>query len=202
MVANGWSSTDYSVYVHLKPNTSPEAVSAKLTKLVLANFKPEIGTSLSYSLQALNDVHLYSEGIKDGGRNSNVEAIAQGSLFYINIFSFVALFVLLIAGINYMNLSTARASSRQKEIGVRKSIGAERSTLIYQFLVEALLITGLSLLIALVLVNVLLPWFNLFVNKTDTRFGHRLPNLAHDFGRHHAHRAAIGELSRLTAVWF
>ncbi len=168
MVANGWSSTDYSVYIHLKPNTSPEAVSAKLTKLVLANFKPEIGTSLSYSLQALNDIHLHSEGIKDGGRNSNVEAIAQGSLFYINIFSFVALFVLLIAGINYMNLSTARASSRQKEIGVRKSIGAERSTLIYQFLVEALLITGLSLLIALVLVNVLLPWFNLFVNKQLT----------------------------------
>ncbi len=101
----------------------------------------------------------------DGGRNSNVEAIAQGSLFYIRIFSFVALFVLLIAGINYMNLSTARASNRLKEIGVRKSIGAERSNLIYQFLVEALLITGLSLLIALVLINLLLPWFNPFVNK-------------------------------------
>ena len=165
MVASDWSSTNFSVYVLLKPNTSPEAVSAKLTKLVLANFKPEIGTSLTYRLQALNDIHLHSEGILDGARNSNVDAIAQGSLFYINIFSFVALFVLLIAGINYMNLSTARASSRLKEIGVRKSIGAERSNLIYQFLVEALLITGLSLLIALVLVNVLLPWFNPFVNK-------------------------------------
>ena len=69
-------------------------------------------------------MHLKSENIVDGARNSNVDAIAQGSVFYIKIFSFIALFVLLIAGINYMNLTTARASSRLKEIGVRKTIGA------------------------------------------------------------------------------
>ncbi|GAA4469741.1 ABC transporter permease [Nibrella saemangeumensis] len=163
--ASDWSSADFSVYLLLKPNTNAEAVSAKLTKLILTNFKPEVGTSLSYSLQALNDVHLHSEGITDGARNSNVEAMAQGSPFYINIFSFVALFILLIAGINYMNLSTARASNRIKEIGVRKSIGAERAHLVYQFLVEALLVTGFSLVVALVLVNVLLPFFNPLVNK-------------------------------------
>lgn len=167
-MASDWSSTSFSVYVLLKPNTNAEAVSTKLTKLVLANVKPEVGTSLSFSLQALNDMHLYSEGIADGARNSNVEALAQGSPFYIRIFSLVALFVLCIAGINYMNLATARASNRLKEIGVRKSIGAERSSLIDQFLVEALLITGLSLLLALVLVNVILPFLNPFVNKQLT----------------------------------
>ncbi|MGA0558132.1 ABC transporter permease [Larkinella sp. VNQ87] len=163
--ASDWSSANFSVYVLLKPNTNAESVSAKLTKLALAHVAPEIGSSLAYRLQALKDIHLQSEGIVDGARNSNVEAIPQGSPFYIRIFSFIALFVLLIAGINYMNLSTARASSRVKEIGVRKSIGAERSNLIYQFLVEALLISGLSLVLALILVNIVLPFFNPFVNK-------------------------------------
>ncbi|GAB3926532.1 ABC transporter permease [Larkinella terrae] len=167
-VSSDWASTDFSVYFLLKPNTSSETVSAKLTKLVLANFKPEPGTMLSFSLQALKDIHLHSEGIIDGARNSNVEAIAQGSPFYLRIFSFIALFVLCIAGINYMNLATARSSNRLKEIGVRKSIGAERSNLAYQFLVEALLMTTFSLLVALVLVNVMLPFFNQFVKKQLT----------------------------------
>lgn len=163
-----WSSTDYSVYVLLKPDSDPEAVPQKLTNMVLTNKKPEVGTRLSYSLQALKDIHLHSEGITDGARNSNVEAIAQGSPFYIRIFAFIALFILCIAGINYMNLSTARASNRLKEIGVRKSIGAVRSNLVYQFLVEALLITGISLVLAILLVNVLLPFLNQFVNKQLT----------------------------------
>jgi putative ABC transport system permease protein len=80
----------------LKPNTSPDAVSAKITKLIHANFKPEVGTSLSFSLQALNDMHLHSDGILDGARNSNVEAMPQGSPLYISIFSFIALFVCLL----------------------------------------------------------------------------------------------------------
>ncbi|RAK02884.1 putative ABC transport system permease protein [Larkinella arboricola] len=167
-VASGWSSADFSVYVLLRPNTNAETVSSQLTRLVLANVKPEPGTHLSYRLQALSDIHLHSEGIIDGARNTNVEAMAQGSLFYIRIFLFIALFVLGIAGINYMNLSTARASNRLKEIGVRKSIGAQRSQLIYQFLVEALLITVLSLVAALLLVNILLPFFNSFVKKQLT----------------------------------
>ncbi|GAB4025792.1 ABC transporter permease [Spirosoma gilvum] len=167
-VASDWASSDFSIYALLKPHTNPEVVSAKLTKLALTNAKLEVGTRLSFSLQALNEIHLYSEDITDGARNSNVEAIAQGNPFYLKIFAAIALFVLFVAGINYMNLSTARASNRLKEIGVRKSIGAERSNLIYQFLVEALLITGISLLLALVLVNVILPSFNHFVNKQLT----------------------------------
>ncbi len=163
-----WSSTTFSVYVLLKPNANPEAVSTKLTKLILDHHKPETGTRLSFSLQALTDMHLHSEGITDGARNSNVEAMAQGSPFYINIFWFIAFFVLGIAGINYMNLSTARASSRLKEIGVRKSIGALKHNLVYQFLVEALLVTGFSFVLAVILVNIMLPFFNHFVNKQLT----------------------------------
>jgi len=160
-----WLSNNYSVYALLRPGTNENAVSEKMTKLVHDNFKPPAGTSFSFSLQPLKDIHLNSKNIVDGARNSNVDAIPQGSSFYIKIFSFIALFVLLIAGINYMNLTTARASARLKEIGVRKSVGAFQSHLIRQFLFESLLVTFISFLLALGVVNLLLPAFNQFANK-------------------------------------
>src|SRR6185436_471324 len=160
-----WLSNNYSVYALLRPGTNENAVSEKMTKLVHDNFKPPAGTSFSFSLQPLKDIHLNSKNIVDGARNSNVDAIPQGSSFYIKIFSFIALFVLLIAGINYMNLTTARASARLKEIGVRKSVGAFQSHLIKQFLFESLLVTFVSFLLALGVVNLLLPAFNQFANK-------------------------------------
>ena len=126
-MAKDWSSTSFSVYALLKPQSNPEAISKQMNKLVLSNFKPAVGTTFSYSLQSLKDLRLHSQNIVDGARNSNVEAIEAGNPLYIKIFSFVAFFVLLIAGINYMNLTTARASSRLKEIGVRKTIGAVQS---------------------------------------------------------------------------
>src|SRR5688500_18164997 len=165
MLATDWLSNNLSVYAVLKPGANPKTVSEKMVKLVHDNFKAPAGTSFSFSLQPLKDIHLKSENIADGARNSNVEAIAQGNPLYIKIFSFVALFILLIAGINYMNLTTARASSRLKEIGVRKTIGAFQSHLIKQFLFESLLVTAISFVIALVVVNLLLPAFNNFTNK-------------------------------------
>ena len=146
-----WLSNRFSVYALLKPNTKPEIVAEKMTKLVKDNFRSPAGTDFSFSLQPLKDIHLKSEHILDGARNSNVEAIKQGSVFYIKIFSFIALFVLLIAGINYMNLTTARASSRLKEIGVRKTIGAFKSDLVRQFLFESLLVTFISFVLSLLL---------------------------------------------------
>jgi putative ABC transport system permease protein len=165
MVASDWLSNNFSVYALLKSNSNPKSVSGKLTKLVDDNFNPPSGTSFSFSLQPLKDIHLKSENIADGARNSNVEAIAQGNPLYIKIFSFVALFILLIAGINYMNLTTARASSRIKEIGVRKTIGALQGHLIRQFLFESLMVTFISFVVALTVVNLLLPAFNHFTNK-------------------------------------
>ena len=163
--AHDWFSENYSVYALLKPNTNANAVSNQMAGLVHQNFKTPPGTSFSYKLQPLKNVHLDSEGIVDGAKNSNVDAIAQGSVVYIKIFSLVAFFVLLIAGINYMNLTTARASSRLKEIGVRKTIGAIQNNLITQFLLESLLVTSISFILSVAVVNTLLPAFNRFTNK-------------------------------------
>jgi len=160
-----WLSNNYSVYVLLKPNADTKPVAEKMTKLVHDNFQTPAGTNFSFSLQPLKDIHLNSKNIVDGARNSNVDPIPQGSPFYIKIFSFIALFVLLIAGINYMNLTTARASARLKEIGVRKSVGAFQSHLIRQFLFESLLVTFISFFLALGVVNLILPAFNQFTNK-------------------------------------
>lgn len=160
-----WASNTFSVYALLRPHSNPDSVSRKMTRLVLSNFSPEEGTTLYYTLQSLRDVHLYSADIVDGARNSNVESIAQGNPMYITVFTIAAIFVLLIAGINYTNLTTARASNRVKEIGVRKTVGAMRSSLIGQFLVESLLTTAIAFVLAVIIVGLVIPSFNGFVNK-------------------------------------
>lgn len=164
-LSTDWVSNNYAVYMLLKPGADPKNISTSMEKLVKDNFTPPAGTSFSLSLQPLKDIHLRSEGIIDGARNSNVEAMAQGSVFYIKLFSFIAGFVLLIAGINYTNLTTARASSRLKEIGVRKTIGALSSNLFWQFLVESMLVTFISFLLAVIAVNLILPAFNAYTGK-------------------------------------
>jgi len=168
LMATDWFSENFSVYVLLKPKANPQVISLQMSKLVLANYTPPAGTRFHYQLQALKDIHLRSEGIVDGARNSNVDPMTKGSMLYISIFSFIALFILLIAGINYMNLTTARASGRLKEIGVRKTIGAYRSNLVKQFLIESVLVSAISFVLAVVAVNLLLPAFNSFANKQLT----------------------------------
>jgi putative ABC transport system permease protein len=169
-VMSDWASTNYTVYALLRPQANVDSVANKMTRLVHANASLEPGTTLSFSLQPLRNVHLKSEGIVDGARNGNVDAIPQGNPLYVRVFSFTAIFILLIAGINYTNLTTARASSRLKEIGVRKAIGALRGNLIKQFLVESLITTVISFLAAMLIVNLLLPSFNDFVNKRFSLF--------------------------------
>jgi putative ABC transport system permease protein len=170
LMASDWASNSFSVYALLRPGSNPDSVSKKMTRLVLCNFRPDEGTQLSYNLQPLKDLHLKSANIIDGARNSNVEGIPQGNPLYIRIFSFAALFVLLIAGINYTNLTTARASGRIKEIGVRKAIGASRSNLTGQFIFESWLTTGIAFVLAIVVVNLALPAFNQFANKQLSLF--------------------------------
>ena len=165
MATNDWLSENFSVYTLLKQNADPRTIASGITNLVRANFTSPAGTSYFFSLQPLKNIHLDSGDIVDGARNSNVDAMAKGSRIYITIFSFIAFFLLLIAGINYMNLTTARASSRLKEVGVRKTIGAFQSNLIRQFLFESLLVTAVAFLLSLVVVNLLLPAFNRFTNK-------------------------------------
>lgn len=168
MAAGDWFSENFSVYTLLKPGTNAQNVAQQMSKLVHDNFKTPAGTNFSYILQPLTDIHLNSETIVDGARNSNVNEVAKGNPLYIKIFSFIAFFLLLIAGINYINLTTAKASGRLKEIGVRKTIGALKSNLFNQFLFESLLITSVSFVLAVAIVNLLLPAFNQFTNKQLT----------------------------------
>jgi putative ABC transport system permease protein len=165
VMASDWVSSNFCVFALLQEDADPAAVSKKITDLAVSRAELQPGTTVSYDLQRLTDIHLHSENIVDAARNSNVESVAQGNPMYIKIFSFVAIFVLLIAGINYTNLTTARASNRIKEIGVRKTIGAVRSNLIGQFLVESLLTTVISFVLAVLIVYLLLPSYNNFVNK-------------------------------------
>jgi putative ABC transport system permease protein len=165
LMLNDWMSNNFSVYVLLKPGQEPATAGARMTKLVKDNFEAPAGIQFSFSLQPLKSMHFRSENILDGARNTNVEGIAKANFLYIKIFSFVALFVLLIAGINYTNLTTARAASRLKEIGVRKTIGAVRKNIFWQFLVESMIVTFISLVLSIILVNLLLPAFNTYTGK-------------------------------------
>src|SRR5690606_28473371 len=116
-----------------------------------------LNASMQYYLQPLPEIHLNND--------FSYDISPAGNKAYVYIYGFVALFILLIACINYMNLSTARSSKRAKEVGLRKVIGAHRSQLIWQFVGESVFITLLAILVALALVELLLPYFNALTEK-------------------------------------
>ncbi len=110
------------------------------------------GNYLNYSLIPLTDIHLYSNRTGEFGVSGNIQ--------YVYIFSIVAIFLLLIACVNFMNLATARSASRAREVGVRKALGSERSALVLQFLLESMLLSFISVGLSLVLASLALPLFN------------------------------------------
>ncbi len=116
------------------------------------------GNRLEYTLIPLTKIHLYSD--------RSFELSPSGNIQYIYIFSAVALFILLIACINFMNLTTARSASRAKEVGIRKVLGTERKFLIFQFLTESTLMVILSFILAIVIAYLVLPVFNNIANKS------------------------------------
>lgn len=151
-----WNSNNFHTYLQLRPQADGEASSSiafghKLWEH-LNRYDP--GNKTPLLLQPLSDIYLYSKFAfqTDYGKRSDMA--------YIRIFVAVGLIVLLIAVINFINLATARASQRAKEVGVRKSVGAQRSSLITQFLGEALLMTTVAMIAALLLAEMLLPIFN------------------------------------------
>ncbi len=164
-VNSDWTSSDFLVFALLRKNANTEAVSQKLAQLVQANATPTPGVTLAYSLQPLRDMHLYSETIMDRTRNTNVLGGGTGYLLYVKIFGLAALLVLIIACINYMNLTTAKAANRSREIGVKKVVGAHKGQLMSQFLVESVLVTLFSFVLAVLLFNVVVGPFNAFVGK-------------------------------------
>jgi putative ABC transport system permease protein len=160
-INSDWSSGTFSTYLLLNGKVNTHNVEAKIDQLVAANKGSEIKDKSTYTLQPLKDIHFYSSDIE--GNSGSV-----GNIAYIYVFSIVAFFVLLIACINYVNLTTARFTNRAKEIGVRKVAGASRKTLIAQFLSEAFLLTIFAVLLALISAKMLLPWFNSFTEKQLT----------------------------------
>lgn len=155
-----WASNSYITYIKTKPEASQEDVEKKLTALVKRNYSGEKEFRSDFTLQPLKDVHLYSDGIQGNEVNS-----ATIKPFYLYMFGAVAILILLIACLNYMNLSTAAAYKRTREIGTRKTLGALKSQLIAQFSGEAIVLSSVSLLLAISLLQLTLPFINTFLDK-------------------------------------
>ncbi len=145
-------------YVMLKPGTDPAAVNMKI-KDFLTPYKPTDKAQFRVALGMTRFDKMYLYNHFENGKPSG------GRIEYVDIFTIVAIFILLIACINFMNLTTARSVKRAKEVGIRKTVGAVRSKLIIQFLCEAILLSFLSAVVSLFLVRLTLPAFNELTGK-------------------------------------
>jgi putative ABC transport system permease protein len=154
----GFDNNSFQQYVKLKPGITYAQVAPKIRDIEKSEPKSTNARNSRVILQPLKDWHLYSE-YKGGFANG-------GFIDYVHIFSLIGVLVLLIACINFVNLSTARSEKRAKEVGVRKAIGSQRKDLIFQFLTESTLITFISFLFCLLFVELALPAFNLLADTT------------------------------------
>ena len=161
-----WMSNSFSTYFLLKPNSSYKTVDAKFPELMLKYVGPEVqqfmgisladfeakGNKYRFYLQNLSDIHL------DTSIQQDFKAPADPK--YLKIFGSIAILIVLIAAINFMNLSTAQASRRAKEVGIKKVAGSTRGMLVAQFLSESFILSFISLILALIFIKATLPYFN------------------------------------------
>ncbi|MBA2249030.1 MAG: ABC transporter permease [Chitinophagaceae bacterium] len=167
------TSHNFHTYLLLKPGTDYKAFEKNFDVYVDRYVLPEVkqfmqiksmdefkksGNKLHYSLMPLTKIHLYSI--------QNFEITPSGNIQYIYIFCAIAFFILLIACINFMNLTTARSANRAKEVGIRKVLGTERKELIKQFIFESVIVAFISLLIAIIIASLVLPLFNDVADKS------------------------------------
>ncbi len=168
-----WLDNNYYTYIQLHADANPKKLEQEVQKTILKHIGPALENatgqtmdklvgngSISFQLQKLTDIHLHSHLMG--------EIDINGNLSNIYIFSFIALFILIIACINFMNMSTARSESRSKEVGIRKVSGAARGQIIFQFLLESFMITLLSYFFAMILIEIYLPSFNTLSGKNIT----------------------------------
>lgn len=148
-----WRNYDYEMYVRLNPQTSAASVAERLTQLQKENVSDDITRTLNYRLQPLAQIHLYNP---DG---------TDGLITMVRIFSWVAFIILLIASINYINLTTAKAAQRAKEIGLRKVIGAGKPQLFFQFISESFIVFLLAMGVSVLLIKLLFPLYNSLTGK-------------------------------------
>lgn len=155
ILSDAWRGFNYYTYLLLDKSADPERVQAKLSPLSKKYLNDE--TTLVFRIQPVTDIHLHSD--------YTFEPETHGSAKAVYFLGIISLLILLIAWVNYINLSTARALERAKEVGLRKVIGATRSQLISQFFTEATLINFFGALLALILALVAMPFFNELVGK-------------------------------------
>ncbi len=161
-------------YLLLNPNSSPAALEAKFPHIIEKYVAGEIGRSFGVSYQqfqsAGNGYHYYLQPLKKIHLISDLEGELKlnGSIKAVYIFSVIAVFILVIACINFINLSTARSVERAKEVGIRKTFGSEKKSLIAQFLLESVMVSLLSMVAAVLLIVLLLPLFNKVSGKELT----------------------------------
>ena len=165
-IQNIWMSNNFYTYVKLKEGADFDEFKDEMKLNFMKKIEPDVekflkvtaeefikqGNAFEYQLQPLKDIHLYSQ--KDWEIQQN------GNIMYIYVFIGIVLLVILIAGINFMNLSTARSGKRAKEVGVRKVSGASRKMLVVQFLTESVIQSFIALFLAFILVELFLPGFN------------------------------------------
>jgi putative ABC transport system permease protein len=163
---------NFATYVRLRPGTSAEQFSAKLPALIKEKVWPEAeqlfglpaeqifasGTQFDYIVEPLTDIHLKSD--------LTAQFETGGSMTYVWLFSAIAIAILLIACINYINLSTAVSGRKAREVGVRKAVGSSREQLVYQFLSDSMVTTVLSVVLSLVVTWLALPLLNTFSGKS------------------------------------
>jgi putative ABC transport system permease protein len=171
---DSWMKSEFYTYLVLPEDYDYRKLEAKLPQVVEKYMAPQLeqafgmtlaqfrqkGNDIGLFLQPLTDIHLHSDFAYDLG--------THGDIRYVYLFGAVALFMLLIACINFMNLSTAGASKRAREVGIRKVMGSVKSALVSQFLVESILLTALAMVLALGLVLLALPFFNELAGKQMT----------------------------------
>lgn len=156
---NDWWWNPIWTYIKLEEGISSEEVEEQLPAFADKYYHPNrpVGETVELELQPITDIHLYSD------LDNEIEA--NGSIFSVYLFSAVAVFILVIACVNFMNLATARSSERAREVGMRKALGADRQQLFMQFMGESFLISFIAVLISILLVYLSLPFFNDFIGK-------------------------------------
>jgi putative ABC transport system permease protein len=163
-----WLGNNFQTYILVNPNADQSELEQKIAAMTEKHMTPVLkqvlgedftlemfrasGNKVEYALQPLLDIHLHSD--------LQGEFKANFSITYVYLFIAIAVFILLIACINFMNLATAKSSNRAKEVGVRKSMGSGRADLIFQFMMETFLMSFISFVLAVFIASVLLPFFN------------------------------------------
>ncbi|MBC9929773.1 ABC transporter permease [Chitinophaga qingshengii] len=148
-----WGNNSLQTFVSLQPNVSFDQVSANIKPILKKYSQDEYSIAKSeVFMQPVKDIHLYGN-FKNG-------VVAGGLIDYVKMFSLIGLLVLLIACINFINLSTARSEKRAREVGIRKAIGSHRRDLILQFLMESLMVTFIAFILAILMVQLAMPAFN------------------------------------------